>query len=46
MHPLAAALCAVLAYGNGVFYGVQMNADFHTRVAQLAAQVHTKVSDL
>jgi hypothetical protein len=42
VHPLAAALCAVLAYGNRVFYGAQVNADFHTRVAQLAAQVHNR----
>ena len=37
VHPLAAGLCAALCYGNGVFYGWQVNDDFSRRVAAVAA---------
>ena len=37
VHPFAAGLCAALCYGNGVFYGWQVNDDFSGRVAAAAA---------
>ena len=37
VHPFAAGLCAALCYGNGVFYGWQVNDDFSGRVAAVAA---------
>ena len=35
VHPVAAALCAVLCYGNGVYYGAQVTTDHAARAAVL-----------